>query len=104
MCILFLSDATADRKKDSTILLLYSYFHQVVHVISSVLFLKKDPESTSLLPFAAVCFLSVKSWSHLFASANDGRNNFTSIKLPSLRVTMTGSLEGSIVPPAGSKA
>ena len=67
LCILFLADAAVDRKKkDAAILLLYSYFHQVVHRNSLVLFLKKDPESAFFLPFAAVHFVSAKSQSNFF--------------------------------------
>ena len=96
LCILFMADAAMDKKKKkATILLLYSYFHQVVDRNTLVLFLSRL--FFFLLPFAVVCFLSAMSWSNLFfASDKDGRYDYISIsmKLPSLRRTMSGSFVG----------
>lgn len=98
LCILFMADAAMDKKKKkkkATVLLLYSYFHQVVDGNTLVLFLSHFIFFPSFLLLLYV--LSLLCYGLIFfASDKDGRYDYISIsmKLPSLRRTMSGSFVG----------
>ena len=95
LCILFMADAAVDKKKKATILLLYSYFHQVVDGNTLVLFLGHFIFFSSFLLLLYVLSL-LRYGLIFFASDKDGRYDYISIsmKLPSLRRTVSGSFVG----------
>lgn len=98
--ILFLSDAAMNRKQRFhyfVALLIFSP-HCSWKLISSL------PKILEVLLFFLLLLYDFSLLNHVlnfFTSDNDDRNNFILTTLPSLRLTMAGSLVGSIMPPAG---
>jgi len=94
LCILFMADAAMDKKKKAPVLLLYSYFPAGFDGNTLVLFLSHFIFFSFLL---LLCVLSLLHYGLIFfTSDKDGRYDYISIsmKLPSLRRTMSGSFVG----------